>query len=218
MCGRFVRHTNAAELARLVGGLVPAQDPTPSYNVAPTQDILNAVVHDGARVLQSMRWGLVPRWAKDAKKLHPINARAETVATNGVFRSAFRTGRTLIPADGFYEWRKTEHGKQPFYVYRADDRPMWFAGVSDTWRGEDGPLTTCAIITTDANETMRAIHNRMPVVLFEESWDAWLDPDNDRESLEALLRPCEPDRIETRAISSRVNSPRNDDASLLEPV
>lgn len=218
MCGRFVRHTNAAELTRLVGALVPAAEPEASYNVAPTQDILNAFVRNGDRVLESMRWGLVPHWAKDAAKLHPINARAETVATNGVFRSAFRSGRTLIPADGFYEWKKTEQGKQPFYVYRADGLPMWFAGVSDTGRGEDERLTTCAIITTDANETMRAIHNRMPVVLFEESWDAWLDPKNDQESLQALLQPCEPDRIKTREVSRRVNSPKNDDAELLEPV
>lgn len=218
MCGRFVRHTNAAELTRLVGALLPAPDPGPSYNVAPSQAILNARERDGQRVLEPLQWGLVPRWAKDQRKLHPINARAETVATNGVFRAAFRSGRTLIPADGFYEWRRTEAGKQPYYIARRDGQPMWFAGVADRWRGPDGTLETCAIITTDANEAIRPLHNRMPVILPEAAWEPWLDAAAfDRDALEAMLRPCDPELLTLHPVTRAVNSPANDNAELLEP-
>lgn len=217
MCGRFVRHTSARELSDLAGALDRSGDPTASYNVAPSQEILNVDVRDGQRILEPMRWGLVPRWAKDARKIHPINARAETVATNGVFRGAFRSGRTLIPADGFYEWRKTARGKQPFYIYRHDGKPLWFAGVSDTWQGEDGKLTSCAIITTEANEAIQVLHNRMPVILTKDTWDAWLDPsNNDRDALQALLKPCDSGLITLQPVSTRVNSPRNDSPDLIE--
>ncbi|MDN5870233.1 MAG: SOS response-associated peptidase [Nitrococcus sp.] len=211
MCGRFVRHTHVRELTELVGALDHPADPGASYNITPSQDVLNAHEHGGRRVLVPMRWGLVPRWAKDAKKIQPINARAETVASNGVFRLAFRTGRTLIPADGFYEWMRSEHGKQPFYVYRCDGKPSWFAGVSDTWQGAEQPLTTCAIITTAANEDMQPIHHRMPVILTEDSWDTWLDPHNeDWAGLQRLLRPSADGFIALRPVSTRVNNPRND--------
>lgn len=218
MCGRFVRHSNVHKLAELVGALVFEEDTAAaSYNIAPSQDILNAHTRGDERVLEPMRWGLVPRWARDARKLHPINARAETVATNGLFRAAFRDGRTLIPADGFYEWRRIGNGKQPFYISRNDGHPMWFAGVSDTWRGPDGPLTSCAIITTDANESVRPLHDRMPVILPEAAWAAWLDPNNrDAEALQALLRPCDPGLITLWPVSSRVNSPQNDSPDLIE--
>lgn len=219
MCGRFVRYTSAKELTRLVGALNAPADPGASYNVAPTQQVLNAHSRGEGRVVDIMQWGLVPRWAKKPETLHPINARAETIATNGVFRLAFRSGRTLIPADGFYEWKRTEHGKQPYYVYRCDGRPMWFAGLSDTWRGGEQPLTTCAIITTGANEAMQAIHDRMPVVLFEESWDRWLDPDNqDPKTLRGLLTACDSERVKTHPVSYRVNTPKNDNEKLIEPV
>lgn len=125
----------------------------------------------------------------------------------------------MIPANGFYEWKRTEHGKQPYYVYRADGLPMWFAGVSDTWKGGEEPLTTCAIITTEANDTMRAIHNRMPVVLFEEHWDRWIAPENqDTESLRGLLKACDPQRIKAHPVSRIVNTPMNDREPLIEPV
>jgi len=219
MCGRFVRHTNVHELARLVGALDFTGNSEPSYNVAPTQNIHNAYDTKDGRVLKRMRWGLVPRWAKDATKLHPINARAETVASNGVFRTAFRQGRTLIPADGFYEWRKTESGKQPYYIYRHDGAPMWFAGVCDTWRGEGERLTSCAIITTSANEVVKPLHDRMPVILTEEAWAAWLDRSNDdTASLERMLRPCDESMITLRPVSKKVNNTRNDEPDLIEPI
>lgn len=218
MCGRFVRHTNAAELTRLVGALFQGTDPGPSYNVAPSQAILNARERGDERVLEPLRWGLVPRWARDERKLHPINARAETVATNGVFRAAFRSGRTLIPADGFYEWRRTETGKQPYFISRRDGQPMWFAGVADRWHGPDGPLETCAIITTEANTAVRVLHNRMPVILPEAAWAQWLDVSVfDRDALEGLLQPCEPSLLKLHPVSRAVNSPANDSAELLEP-
>ncbi|MBA1148219.1 SOS response-associated peptidase [Ectothiorhodospiraceae bacterium WFHF3C12] len=219
MCGRFVRHTNAAELTRLVGALLPVPDPGPSYNVAPSQPILNARERDGQRVLEPLQWGLVPRWAKDARKLHPINARAETVDTNGVFRAAFRGGRTLIPADGFYEWRRTEAGKQPYFITRSDGRPMWFAGVADRWRGPEGTLETCAIITTAANDAVRPLHDRMPVILDESHWDQWLDPRHfDAEALQALLQPCDPGLLTLYPVSRAVSSPANDSPSLVDAL
>lgn len=219
MCGRFVRHTNAAELTRLVGALLPGPDPGTSYNIAPSRPILNARQRGGQRLLEPLQWGLVPRWAKDARKLHPINARAETVATNGVFRGAFRHGRTLIPADGFYEWRRSASGKQPYFIARADGQPMWFAGVADRWCGPDGDLESCDIITTGANEAVRRLHDRMPVILPESAWDLWLDTERfDAEALQGLLQPCDPQVLSIHPVSRAVNSPANDGPELLEPV
>lgn len=218
MCGRFVRHTNAAELTRLVGALFQGADPGPSYNIAPSQPILNARMREGQRVLEPLQWGLVPRWARDERKLHPINARAETVASNGVFRGGFRDGRTLIPADGFYEWRRTETGKQPYFIARQDGRPLWFAGVADRWHGPKGTLESCAIITTKANDRVKELHDRMPVILPESVWDQWLAPAAfDGDALTSLLQPCDPSLLTLYPVSRAVNSPANDSPGLIEP-
>jgi putative SOS response-associated peptidase YedK len=145
-----------------------------------------------------------------------INARAENIATKPAFRAAFRQRRALVLADGFYEWKKLEGGrKQPVLIRRRDRQPFAFAGLWESWRRPDGPLETCTIVTTEANELAAQIHNRMPVILDPTDHGAWLDAQ--RPGGEALLRPCPADELEAVPVSTRVNSPRNDDAALLEP-
>jgi putative SOS response-associated peptidase YedK len=169
-----------------------------------------------------MHWGLIPSWAKDAKMAgRLINARGETVADKPSFRSAFKRRRCLIPADGFYEWETLEHGRTPHWVYRADGHPMAFAGIwasrldpgTDTWN------RTCSIITTSAEGAVSSIHDRMPVSLPLSRWDPWLDRElRDPEAVAGLLEPIDPDLLMEHAVSSRVNSVRNNGPELREKV
>jgi len=175
---------------------------------------------EGRRVLGSMRWGLVPHWAKDARSFH-INARAETVATNPAFRDSFASKRCLIPADGFYEWEPPEKGRTPHWVYRADGYPMAFAGI---WAARLDPDSgewqrTCSILTTDAKGVVTPIHDRMPVSLHPEAWDGWLDRElTDRNAALSLIRSIDPEQIMEHPVSSKVNSVRNDGAELREKI
>ena len=187
--------------------------------MAPTRDAPVVRLHPAtqARHLDLLRWGLVPHWAKDAKSVRqPINARAETVATAPMFRDALERRRCLVPADVFYEWQATEQGKQPFAIARADGQPMAFAGLWEGCRGADGTvLRSFAIVTTNANPVLRLLHERMPVILEPVDWPAWLeevagDPG-------AMLRPSAAE-LRMWRIGKAVNSVRNDNASLLEPV
>ena len=213
MCGRFTLRTPARDLVE-VFELLREPELSPRYNIAPTQRV--AVVRQSGkdRELGVMRWGLVPSWSKDPKAGPPlINARAETVATKPSFRTAFKHRRCLIPADGFYEWQKTDSKtKIPHYIRMAKDRPFAFAGLWETWHGNDGSaLDSCTIVTTDANDLMRPLHDRMPVILPEENFAQWLDPKNENApELETLLRPYSPAEMTAFPISTLVNSPRND--------
>ncbi|HUE12881.1 MAG TPA: SOS response-associated peptidase, partial [Planctomycetaceae bacterium] len=188
---------------------------SPRYNIAPTQNVA-VIRQDGkSRQLALMRWGLVPSWSKDPKGGPPIiNARAETIATKPSFRTAFMRRRCLIPADGFYEWQKKAASttKIPHYIRMAKDRPFAFAGLWETWRGNgDAGLESCTIVTTEANDLMRPLHDRMPVILPEEHFAQWPDPKNENVSeLEALLWPYSPDEMTAFPVSTLVNSPRND--------
>jgi putative SOS response-associated peptidase YedK len=162
-----------------------------------------------------MRWGLVPTWSKDPKAGPPIiNARAETLATKPAFRSAFKRRRCLIPADGFYEWQKIAGAKvkQPFYIRLAKDRPFAFAGLWEKWHNDEGSLLeSCTIVTTEPNDVMRPLHDRMPVILPDEEYARWLDPKNeDVDELQELLRPYPAEEIAACPITTFVNSPRND--------
>lgn len=234
MCGRFVQATPVAELARLFGfGDLP--NLPPRWNVAPTQDIA-AVTRDadGQRHLQRLRWGLVPAWAREPGiGAGMINARADGVAEKPAFRSAFRTRRCLIPADGFYEWQAAggrAGRKQPVYILPADRAAMpvlAFAGLWESWTGPasapagaapGGPLRTATIITTDANGTMCRLHDRMPVVLDPADWAAWLDPATAPRDLLALLRPAPEHVLTLRPVSPRVNSVHNEGADLIQPA
>ncbi|MEZ4572006.1 MAG: SOS response-associated peptidase [Thermomicrobiales bacterium] len=181
MCGRFAVIRQLDELARLFeAGLIRMEPFEPNYNVAPTTVVPAVITEDGKRELTGLTWGFTPRWAKSLKDgPRPINARRETVATNGMFRNAFSRRRAIIPADGFFEWKREASGKQPFYIHRADGNVMAFAGIWEHWTDPEGkletPLDSCAIITTQSNDEMAEIHDRMPVILEPEDWDRWLD-------------------------------------------
>lgn len=193
-----------------------------NFNVAPGQ--VMPVIHTnekGKQVLEMMKWGLVPFWAKDPKiGYRLINARDDTIFDKPMWRSVIRKKRCLIPADGFYEWRRPKSPKEhktPFYIHPKQTDLFSFAGVWDTWKDEQGKeLRTYSIITTEPNKEMSKIHNRMPVILHKEEESSWLEPSHDkREDVEPLLRPFEDGGLKTYKVSEDVNSPRNNNESLI---
>lgn len=192
----------------------------PRYNIAPTQDAPVLILRADTRVLTSMRWGLVPSWAKD-KSIgnRMINARAETLAEKPSFKRAFASRRCLIPADGFYEWRKGfGKRKTPMRFVLRDREPFAFAGLWERWRGGGGDLCTFTIITTSANELIEPVHHRMPAILKQEDENEWLDPEAKPDRLPALLAPYPADRMEAYDVSTVVNAPVNDSPACIEPV
>ena len=193
----------------------------PSFNIAPTQEVLT-VTNDGSENRpELMRWGLVPSWTKDPKiGNRMINARSETLTEKPSFRTAFKRRRCLIPADGFYEWKREGKAKKPMLITANPGGLFAFAGLWETWKQPDGSwLLTCAIITTSANEFMTSIHDRMPVILPRESEASWLDPEEqDTTMLSELLLPYDSDRMEAYEVSTLVNSPRNNFPEVIEPV
>jgi putative SOS response-associated peptidase YedK len=228
MCGRFVSTSPPDELAAYFGAEAVAETVLePNYNVAPTQDVLAVVEHDGGRYLDAFFWGLVPSWAKDVKiGSKMINARAETLAEKSAFKKPFATRRCLVPADGFYEWKRLGTGKkpekQPMFIRRTDGEPLAFAGIWSLWRGSDKdqePLRSLTIVTTSPNELMRGIHDRMPVILPEERWASWLDRGNDDlDSLSAMLVPLPDGLLTATPVAKLVNNVRNNGPELLEPT
>ncbi len=223
MCGRFTLRTPAHTLAKAFG--VPElPNLRPRYNVAPTQDVpaVRRAGDGAARELAMRRWGLIPSWAREPGiGSRMINARAETVAEKPSFRSAFRRRRCLVPADGFYEWQKTPGGaKQPFHIHLEDDAPFAIAGLWERWQPPDGEaIESCTLITTGANELLRPIHDRMPVILAPADYDAWLDPEPaPAEELKALLRPYPADEMTATAVGRQVNDARNDEPGCVEPL
>jgi putative SOS response-associated peptidase YedK len=217
MCGRFSVTGDLDFYAEYFGvDEVVTEALERSWNVAPTDPVYVIRESDGQRQLGSMRWGLVPHWAKDTRSIQ-INARSETVATTPVFRDSFSRKRCLIPADGFYEWEPPEEGRTPHWVYRADGHPMVFAGIwasrldaaTDTWH------RTCSIITKDAEGVVSSIHDRMPIALAPDVWASWLDRDlRDPEAALALLQPIEADTIMEHVVSRRVNSVKSNSPDL----
>jgi putative SOS response-associated peptidase YedK len=219
MCGRYTLRTPIDVLAE---GFEIQEYPssiTPNYNVAPTQEVAVVVEEDEKRKLEMFHWGLIPSWAKDPSKGNKmINARAETVSEKPSFRSAFKKRRCLILADGFYEWQKTDDGKQPYHIKMQDDSPFAFAGLWEIWK-DDEEIRSCTIITTAANDLMSEIHHRMPVILPPDDYDMWLDPDFDeKEPLTSLLKPYSSDKMEAYIVSRRVNKPSNNEPSVVEPA
>jgi putative SOS response-associated peptidase YedK len=172
-------------------------------------------------VLAMLRWGPIPSWAKDANIGNRlINARADTVAAKPSFRSAFKRRRCLVPADGFYEWKRDGKVKQPFFIHRKDEEPFAFAGLWERWENpEDGKeVQSCSLITTEANELMAPIHDRMPVILAESAYDRWLDLDEPVSDLQSLLKPFPANELAAYPISTYVNSPKNQGPKCIEPV
>jgi putative SOS response-associated peptidase YedK len=228
MCGRFVSTSPPDELAAYFGAEAVAEAVLePNYNVAPTQDVLAVVEADGGRYLDAFFWGLVPSWAKDVKiGSRMINARAETLAEKSAFKKPFATRRCLVPADGFYEWKKIGTGKkpkkQPMFIRRLDGEPLAFAGIWSLWRGPDRdqePLRSLTIVTTAPNELMGAIHDRMPVILPEERWAPWLDRTNDDlGALQAMLVPLPDGLLTATPVATLVNNVRNNGPELLHPA
>ena len=219
MCGRFVQYS-APEVYASQFELDSICEASPRYNVAPTQAILTIrQSREGKRELVPLRWGLVPSWSKGPDSgFRMINARAETVSTKPAYRNAFKYRRCLIPAEGFYEWKAGKEGKTPFLVRRKDKEPFAMAGLWERWKREEGAeLESCSIIVTDANDLVRAIHDRMPVILGPEDYEGWLDPGNkDFGGLRVILKPADPERWTMHPVSRQINSPRNDGPQLLE--
>lgn len=216
MCGRFAFYSPREAVRDLFGVEFPEAF-APRYNIAPTQDV--AAIRGtaaGAPEPAILRWGLIPSWAKDAAiGNRMINARAETLAEKPAFRNAFRRRRCVILATGFYEWRKTERGKTPFYIATPDDRPIAFAGLWERWEKGERPLETCTIITTDANRALRELHDRMPVILSPEATRQWLAPGTGDAALAGLLRPAPESLLTCREVSRAVNSPAHEGPELI---
>ncbi|MEX1026482.1 MAG: SOS response-associated peptidase [Candidatus Paceibacterota bacterium] len=220
MCGRFTLRTPAKEIAQLFDVTVPDFDPR--YNIAPSQDVaaVRFSPEKEKREFVFLQWNLVPFWADEPKtKYSLINARAETVAEKRSFREAFRKRRCLILADGFYEWQKRDGKKQPYFMHMKDDRPFAFAGLWEHWHGDDEELESCTIIVTEANELLKPIHDRMPVILDTDDYDLWLDPKlGDKQRLQELLRPYSSEEMEAYPVSTLVNKPQNDMEKCVKPV
>ncbi len=199
-------------------GVQPPFPLSPRFNIAPTQQA--PLAHGPGREIVNMRWGLIPRWAKDpsiGNRL--INARAETAADKPSFREAFRRRRCLIPADGFYEWKTEAYGKQPWLIRRAEGRGFALGGLWERWDGPNGPKESFTILTTRPNATVGALHDRMPVIVPPSAFDLWLDPEaDDPLLLENILRPAPDTWLEAYPVSRLVNNPGNDEPACIEPL
>lgn len=220
MCGRFSLFDSIEFLSKEFGAPV-LSDLVPRYNIAPTRQV--AAVRrrpgGGEREFVLLRWGLIPSWAKDASiGAGMINARSETAPEKPAFRASFRRRRCLVPANGFFEWQKQGRVKQPYYIRLRERRVMAIAGLWDRWEGAEGaPVESCTLLTTDANDLIAPLHERMPVIISPEDYDLWLDPEvQDPAALRPLLVPCPPADMTAHPVSRRVNDPSVDDASLLD--
>jgi putative SOS response-associated peptidase YedK len=214
MCGRYSLHANP-EVVSLLFGLSEVPAYQPRYNIAPTMPVLIVRQSEAGRVAVTVKWGLVPYWAKDPSMgARMNNARAETVAEKPSFREAYRKRRCLIPASGFYEWQEVpgSKAKQPWYIHPREGELFAFAGLWESWNGPGGVLETCAIVTTEPNEVMAPIHERMPVIVAPADYGRWL------KGGEGLLLPCPPSAIAAYPVSKAVNRAANDSPDLLVPL
>jgi putative SOS response-associated peptidase YedK len=225
MCGRYSLTRREAEIEERFGIeqlLMDRADFKPRYNIAPTQLVPVIVDQDGQRVLAEMKWGLIPFWAKDIKKTKPIiNARSESIAEKPFFKQAANKRRCLIPADGFFEWKKVNKDKIPMFIHMDERELFAFAGLWDEWKSPDGEqiLRTCTIITTEANGKITPLHDRMPVIVRPEHEARWLDPSiKDIEKLRDVLEQLPDNALDMYQVSQEVNSYKKDEPSLLEPA
>ena len=217
MCGRFTLRSSPSKIAEAFH-LAGVPELSPRFNVAPTQQVLVIQEREEKRVGAFLHWGLIPSWAKDPSiGNRMINARAESVADKPSFRSAFKRHRCLVVADGFYEWKKSGKAKQPYYIRLKKDQPFAFAGLAEHWHRGEQTIDSCTIITTEPNELMADIHNRMPVILSPDDYDLWLDPEFEgKEKLLSLLRPFSTDEMTAYPVSTLVNSPRNENPACID--
>lgn len=218
MCGRFSLQTPVPDLAELFeADATRLTDWGTRFNVAPTDEVITVRRDAGRRALVPLRWGLIPNWAEDPGSLPlMINARSESLETRRAFRDLVIDRRCAVLADGFYEWRKEGGQRQPYFIRRRDRAPMALAGLWDVWRGPNGPIPSCAIITTDANALLAPLHDRMPVILDGDGAQMWLDLDISARTMEPLA-PFNAAALEVFAVSRRVNRVAADDAACAEP-
>ena len=222
MCGRLFQSLTQQQIFTMytLPDSIQSLDPEPRYNGAPTQEfILCRLDENGTRSMALLRWGLVPSWAKDARiGSRLINARAETVHRKPAFRSAFRARRCLIPANGWFEWRRTGGGKQPFFLALEDGSPASFAALWEQWSRDGQHLETFTIVTTVASPALSDIHDRQPVVVDPDDYADWLGPDTPMETLREIIRTPHDGPYEIRPVSDRVNRVSNDTPDILAPL
>lgn len=219
MCGRYAITLPPGTYRDFFGYAEQPNFP-PRYNVAPTQPVPIVVEDRGERHFMLVRWGFLPSWVKDPKQFPlVINARGETLTTKPTFKAALRRRRCIFLADGFYEWRRQGREKTPFLIRMRSRQPMPLAGLWETYTDPSGgEIDTAAIVTTAANETLSAVHDRMPVILSPDDLGTWLDVSDERAEVMPLVRPCPDDWLDLVPVSSRVNKAENDDPSLQEPL
>ena len=222
MCGRYTLTGNPADIAARFDAHWPPDRLSGyrgSFNIAPTQSVI-VINNTGQREVVQMRWGLIPKWATDewiGNRM--INARSETLAEKPAFRGALKKRRCLIPADGFYEWKKLDDRKQPVRIVLKSREPFAFAGLWEVWRSLGGQeILSCTIVTTTANELLKEVHERMPVILAREAEDIWLNPETPLPKLLELLKPYPSEDMEFYPVSRDVNSPGNDSPDLIAPI
>jgi len=219
MCGRFTQQRPTSEIAAIFEAEDLFDDPGGRFNVAPTDEAAVVVERDERRAVVGYRWGLIPGWSDDPRiASRTFNARAETVATSPIFRDAFRRRRCLVPVDGFYEWLREGGGRQPMRIHDPSGAMLALAGL---WTGRRDPESgtwhrTFTIVTTRPNELMAAIHNRMPVVVPQDSWSRWLAPSTDVAELPAMLEPSDAWALDAYAVPPLVNNVRNNGLELVE--
>ena len=214
MCGRFTLHSR--DRIRLKGLATLDLPFEPRYNIAPSQSVLSIGDFGSGLEARLLTWGLIPSWSTDGKGF--INARAETLEEKPSFSESFRVRRCLIPADGFFEWKRTGREKRPFYFQVDDEMPFAFAGIWDIWSNRGDAVTSCAIITTAANELVAELHDRMPAILLPEVQHAWLDPKTNRGVVKKMLAPFPSSKMKIQPVRSAVNYPENDSSELIERV
>ncbi len=220
MCGRFEIHSTLEIIAQLFGIDDITVAYTPNYNIAPSQDIL-LVVKNGKKRLVSSKWGFVPSWSKELKTGYKmINARAETVATNQSFKHAFECQRCLVVSDGFFEWKEEGPAKKPYYIRLKARQPFGLAGLYNIWTSPEGEeICTSTIITTDANELVQPLHNRMPAVIPPDKYDLWLDSSvHDKDILNPLLKPYPSGKLELYRVTQKMNSFKYNDPENIIPA
>jgi len=222
VCGRYSITVPTTQLAERFDAAPPSELPGPRYNAAPTQT-LPVLLNTGERQIQLLRWGLIPRWAKDATTGYKmINARSESLTEKPAYRDSFKRRRCLVLADSFYEWQKTGDGKIPMRIMLKSGEPFAFAGLWETWKDPQDPegelLRTFTIITGKPNDVVAPIHDRMPMILLPEDEKVWLDNEADTETWSKLLKPYPADLMRAYPISRRINATTNDDPSLIVPA
>ncbi len=219
MCGRYTLTYDIRTIAEAFG-VAPSLETSPRYNIAPTQDVVT-IMRNGTSHLEWLRWGLIPSWAKEeAIGSKMINARAETLAEKPSFKRLLHSKRCLVVADGFYEWMQQGGSKTPMYITLKSKEPFAMAGLWDSWKSPDGQqIRTCTIITTEPNDLVARIHNRMPAILARDVEAAWIDPElTEAPAVLDLLHPYPPEQMEAYAVSSLVSSARNEGPELILPA